>query len=45
MQFENVVGIFPAAIWKYIWLIAVVFMFGYNIRLILGRGALRNVTW
>ena len=45
MQFENTVGIFPADIWKYIWLIAVVLMFIYNIRLILGRGALRNVTW
>jgi hypothetical protein len=45
MQFESVVGIFPATIWKYIWLIAVILMFAYNIRLILGRGALRKVTW
>ena len=45
MQFENIVGIFPADIWKYIWLIAVVLMFGYNMRMILGRGALRNISW
>lgn len=45
MQFESVVGIFPATIWKYVWLIAVILMFAYNIRLILGRGALRKVTW
>ena len=44
-QFENVVGIFPADIWKYIWLIAVVLMFIYNIRLILGRTSLRNISW
>jgi hypothetical protein len=44
-QFENVVGIFPADIWKYIWLIAVVLMFIYNIRLILGRTSLRDVSW
>jgi Peptidase M50B-like len=44
-QFEATVGIFPANFWKYIWLAAVVFMFGYNIRLIMGRGALRKISW
>jgi hypothetical protein len=45
MQFENVVGIFPADIWKYIWLGAVVMMFIYNIRLILGRTSLNDIKW
>ncbi|MBL7814651.1 MAG: M50 family metallopeptidase [Saprospiraceae bacterium] len=44
-HFETVVGIFPAAIWKYIWLAAVIAMFVYNIRLIVGRGALKTVKW
>ncbi len=44
-QFENTVGIFPADIWKYIWLIAVVFMFIYNIRLILGRTSIKDINW
>jgi hypothetical protein len=45
MQFENTVGIFPAAVWKYIWLAIVILMFFYNIRLILGRGVLKGIKW
>ena len=44
MQFEQTVGIFPATVWKYIWLIAVILIFIFNIRLIWGR-SIRNVTW
>ena len=44
-QFESVVGIFPASIWQYIWLAAVVVMFIYNVRLILGRGTLKSLKW
>ena len=44
-QFESVVGVFPANVWQYIWLAAVLLMFIYNIRLILGRGSLRTIKW
>jgi hypothetical protein len=36
-QFERVVGIFPANIWKYIWLVLVLSMVWYNLQLILNR--------
>jgi Peptidase M50B-like len=36
-QFERVVGIFPANIWKYVWLGIVLSMVWYNLQLILDR--------
>lgn len=45
-QFERVVGIFNADIWKYIWLIFVVFLFISNLRLILlNKGFFKKITW
>ena len=46
MQFEGVVGIFPANIWKYLWLAFVIFLFVANLRLILhNKGFLKKLTW
>lgn len=46
MQFERVVGFFPADIWKYLWLIVVVLMFIANLRLIiLNKGFLKKISW
>jgi Peptidase M50B-like len=43
-HFESVVGFFPAAIWKYIWLIVVVIMFLYNLRFIFNTTFLKRIT-
>lgn len=45
MQFESTVGIFPSTVWKYLWLTAVLAMFYYNIRLILGSRAFKKLKW
>jgi Peptidase M50B-like len=46
LQFEGVVGIFPADIWKYIWLAFVVALFIGNLRLIVfNKGFLKKITW
>jgi Peptidase M50B-like len=45
LQFEATVGFFPANVWKYIWLIVVVFLFIYNIRLILNKKGMWKLTW
>jgi hypothetical protein len=44
-HFEAVVGIFPASIWKYIWLFFVVLLFLFNIRLIFSWQFLKKITW
>lgn len=45
-QFDRVVGIFSADIWKYIWLAFVVFLFISNLRLILlNKGFFKKITW
>jgi hypothetical protein len=41
-QFERVVGIFPANIWKYVWLGIVLSMVWYNLQLILNRRMFGN---
>jgi hypothetical protein len=43
-HFESVVGFFPAAIWKYIWLAFVVIMFLYNLRFIFNSNFLKRIT-
>lgn len=43
-HFESVVGFFPAAIWKYIWLAFVVIMFLYNLRFIFNTNFLKKIT-
>ena len=46
MQFERVVGIFPADLWKYLWLALVVIMFIANMRLIIfNKGFLKKISW
>jgi hypothetical protein len=44
-QFERVVGIFPADIWKYIWLGIVIAMAWYNMRLIFDRNMFGGGWW
>ena len=44
-HFEAVVGFFPAALWKYIWLGMVVLMFLYNLRFIFNVNFLRKINW
>lgn len=46
MQFEHVVGFFPATIWKYLWLAVVIFMFISNLRLIVtNKRLMKKITW
>ena len=44
-HFEQVVGFFPAALWKYIWLGVVVLMFLYNLRFIFNVNFLKKINW
>jgi hypothetical protein len=44
-HFEQVVGFFPADIWKYIWLIVVVILFLYNLRFIFNTNIFKKITW
>jgi hypothetical protein len=44
-HFEQVVGFFPADIWKYIWLIVVVILFLYNLRFIFNTNIFKKISW
>ncbi len=45
-QFEQTVGFFPASVWMYVWLGAVLILCFMNFRLVLfNKGYLKNVKW
>jgi hypothetical protein len=45
LQFEDRVGIFPADMWKYIWLAVVILLFIYNLRLIMNKRGMWKISW